>query len=606
MSARHLPQRGRGLRTVALLAVAVSAAGLCVLADRANLLRPVELASVDERFRLRGAHAPDEPVAVVAIDEDSLRRLHQRWPLPRGRHADAIDALRRAGAQAIVYDVQFTEPSDDPAQDDRLVAAVDRADRVVLATTEVTTGGGTLVLGGDDVVREVGARTGHGYVRDDPDGTLRRMSYSFDGLPTLAVAAAEAATGRRVDPARFDGTDALIDYAGPPGTVPTYAFADLLDGAVPAGALRGRIVVVGVSVANVQDVHLTPFTSDDLMPGAEVQANAVATMLRDLPLRTLPRWLDAVLVAALAALLPLAALRLRRPWPIAAAGAAVAVAWLGLAVAAFAAGRVVPVAHPLLGLVVGGMGTVGVLGLLAGVERERARDAFARFVPRAVVDDVLAESGGGLRLGGVRREGTVLFADLRGFTPFAEGRDPEDVLAVLNHYLGEMAGAVLDHGGALIGYLGDGVIAVFGAPLPQEDHADRALAAARSMAGERLARANAWLAERGGGPGFAIGVGLNSGPVMSGTVGSAERMEYAALGDTTNVASRVEELTKDVPHAVLLTGATRAALRRPAGDLVLVGERPVRGRRDAIELWTVGDGAAPERAAPVAEATRRD
>src|SRR5205807_7233774 len=135
---------------------------------------------------------------------------------------------------------------------------------------------------------------------------------------------------------------------------------------------------------------------------------------------------------------------------------------------------------------------------------------FSRFVPEDVVDEVLARADRGLRLGGVQREGTVMFTDLRGFTTFAESLKPDGVIDVLNRYLSEMSDAILDHGGTLVAYMGDGIMAVFGAPLPQEDHADRALAAALEMRDVRLPRFNEWLRAEGLSEGFRMGIGLNS------------------------------------------------------------------------------------------------
>src|SRR5213083_2381495 len=162
------------------------------------------------------------------------------------------------------------------------------------------------------------------------------------------------------------------------------------------------------------------------------------------------------------------------------------------------------------------LATGAIHGLTVAFEREQARDAFARFVPEAVVDQVLADADG-VRLGGVRRVGTVMFSDLRGFTSFSETLEPERVIEALNRYLTAMSEAILDHGGTLVAYMGDGIMAVFGAPLQQEDHADRALAAARDML-ERLQGFNAWLREEGLHEGFKMGIGLNSGQVMSGHV----------------------------------------------------------------------------------------
>ena len=147
----------------------------------------------------------------------------------------------------------------------------------------------------------------------------------------------------------------------------------------------------------------------------------------------------------------------------------------------------------------------------------------------------------------------------------------------------------MDQGGTLVAFMGDGIMAVFGAPIGQEDHADRALRAARSMVGARLDEFNEWVRAEGLGAGFRIGIGLNSGPVMSGQVGSTRRIEYTAIGDTTNTASRLESLTSDSPHDLLLSEATRIALTSPPADLVDVGEQEIRGRSKPVRLWSIAD-----------------
>ena len=223
------------------------------------------------------------------------------------------------------------------------------------------------------------------------------------------------------------------------------------------------------------------------------------------------------------------------------------------------------------------------------LERERVRDVFSRFIPEQVVDEVLKRTDDDLRLAGVRRNATVMFADLRGFTTFAQALAADTVIEVLNDYLSEMSDAVLDNGGTLVAYMGDGIMAVFGAPIETDDHAERALEAAREMLGERLSRFNTWLRENGLGEGFRMGIGLNSGPVMSGTVGSARRLEYAAIGDTTNTASRLEAVTKATPHSILIADSTREFLRRMPDDLVFVDEFEVRGKHGKIRAWTLAE-----------------
>jgi adenylate cyclase len=167
------------------------------------------------------------------------------------------------------------------------------------------------------------------------------------------------------------------------------------------------------------------------------------------------------------------------------------------------------------------------------------------------------------------------------------------VIEALNRYLTAMSEAILDHGGTLVAYMGDGIMAVFGAPLQQDDHADRALEASREML-ERLQGFNQWLRDQGLHDGFKMGIGLNSGPVMSGNVGSERRLEYTALGDTTNTAARLEGMTKGTPHQLYVSDSTHQMLTRPAEDLVPVGEVEVRGRKAKVRLWSLRDGDVPE------------
>jgi adenylate cyclase len=181
-----------------------------------------------------------------------------------------------------------------------------------------------------------------------------------------------------------------------------------------------------------------------------------------------------------------------------------------------------------------------------------------------------------------------MFSDLRGFTSFAESLPVTRVIEVLNKYLGEMSEAILDHGGTLVAYMGDGIMAVFGAPIESNDHADRALAAAREMLGKRLDVFNQYLRDEGlHETGFRMGLGLNSGPVMSGNVGSERRLEYTAIGDTTNTAARLEGMTKGTAHMLFVAESVRDMLQVPDPELFFVDEFEVRGREAKIRLWSL-------------------
>lgn len=565
------PSRRRRLRPGLLLAVAVLSAALWIAIWAGAGLRVWELQTVDLRFGIRGAQPAPASVAVVAIDDATLDTLRERPPLRRSRYATVIDRLRAAGARLVVLDVQFTERTV-AREDNALIAALDRARPTVLGASEVDARGRTNVLGGGANQRAFGVRVGSVNFRLDPGGVYRRLPYAVDRLKSLPVVAAE--TGRPV--ARFG--QRWIDYAGPPGTIRTLSFGDVLAGRTPG--VKGRIVVVGASAPTLQDLHATP--TGALMSGPEIEANAIATLLRGNPLRDASDLAAVLLILACAAVVPLAGLRLGA---LASEGIGLAFAALALIVVqvAFNRGAILPLVAPAGAFLTSATGALAVHYLLSTVERERTHDLFARFVPEPVVRQLLAGTGGRL-LGGVKLDGTVLFADLRGFTTLAERTAASDVIDILNRYLGEMSDAVMDAGGTLVSYLGDGILAVFGAPLAQADHADRALAVARDIVDVRMPRFNAWLGERGP---VGIGVGISSGELMAGHVGSERRVEYTAVGDTVNVASRLESLTAEHGVQVLVAGATRERLRHVPDDLRAVGELAIRGRGGRISAWTI-------------------
>lgn len=589
--------RGRRarIRAALLLGVGGGALALALVAYGTNVMRPLELQTVDERFSIRGTERHAEDPVVVAIDDRTFGDFENKiqWPFPRSYHGRVIDQILRDQPRAIVFDIQFTEPTE-PREDNALIDAVARAEgRIVLATTEVDDRGNANVFGGEDVLRQIGARAGNAVFQSDPSGVIRRVPYASDGLKSLSVVAAEIALGRPVPAAALGSDRAWIDYAGPPGTLRTISYSQVLRGRAPRGLFRDKVVVVGPSAPVLQDVHPTSTSGGELMAGAEVQANAISTALRGFPISSSSRLFDVGMIVLLGLLAPLLSLRLS---PLRTFGLALVAGILytvGTQVA-FNQGRVVSFTYPLLALVLASVGSLAVHYVLAAFERERVRELFSRFVPEAVVDQVVAQAEDGVRLGGVEGHGTVMFTDLRGFTSFAEQLPAAQVIELLNQYLSEMSEAILSHGGTLVSYIGDGIFAVFGAPLEQTDHADRALETAREMLELRLPRFNEYLATQGFTSGFKMGIGLNTGPFMAGNVGSDRRLEFTAIGDTTNTASRIEGMTKGTPHSLFLAESTRLALKQDVPDLAFVDELPVRGRKDPIRLWSLLNGAGPD------------
>ena len=569
-----------------LAAVAIASAGIALLIYLLGFFHDTELGSVDTRFSIRGDQAPRKDIVLVLIDDTTAHELPVRFPFPRSLHARVIDAVSRDGASAIAYDVEFLQPTT-LSEDKALIDSVARAgpNKVVLADSQPDSQGGSGVFGGQDVLDSIKARAGNTQIGEDSDGVRRRIPFEVGKMETFPLVAAELASGKPIDTEEMGGDSAWIDYSGGPGSYPSIPFSRVLHGKFSPGLFKDKLVIVGASDPTLKDLAQTP-VSDDLMSGPEINANAAATALDGFPLQSTPLALDLFLIALMGILVPLASYRLS-PIPGLGLGLLAGALYLVCAQLAFNADRIVPVLYPMIALGLSLVGSLLVYYIREAFIRRRVRDTFARFVPEQVVGQVLAQTDDDLRLAGRRMEVTVLFSDIRGFTTFSEGREPAEVLEILNRYHEEMADAVMEHGGTLISFIGDGILAAFGAPIEQSDHADRAFAVAKEMLGTRLPRVNAWMKEHGVGHEFQIGIGLNSGPVMAGNLGSQRRLEYTTIGDTVNTAARLEGMTKDSGHSLFVADSTRELLSERDGELSYVDSMPVRGRAEQVKVWAL-------------------
>jgi len=587
-------------RRVLLRAIA-GVAAVVLAAQATEVFENAELPTVDARFRLRGTEAPPADVLVVGVDDVTLQQVGEPWPFALDVHARVVEELTAAGAAVVVLDVPIGPGDDDAAAS--FGRALEAAPAITLATLLTTADGSPVVLGGEDALARDGVRAADGRLDPDDDGVVRRFDHTLpdeddsddggeverllgSGLPTVPVVAVEQATGDAVPDDVTGEEGATIDVPGPTGTVDQVSFVSVLEGGVDQDAVDGRIVVVGATSPGLGDVVATPLA--ERTSRAEVHAAAIATLLADLPLRTPSRPLR-LLLTLLACLAPLAALRLDASRGVALV-VGLALAWLIAAQVAFGVGVLLPVVAPITGLVGAALAAVGVNYAFEARARRRVREVFGRYVPPSVVREVVEAGTDGDLLRATTREVTVMFSDLRGFTTFSESRPPEQVVRVLNDYLGEVTDVLVAHG-ATVDYLGDGVMAVFGAPVPQEDHADRALAAAVGVL-EATRRFDAERSEALDGAHFRVGIGLNSGTVTAGNLGTVQRLKYTVIGDTVNTSARIEGMTKNAPYDLLLSHATRALLSDPPEDLVEHATLPVRGRSEPVRLWSLERAAS--------------
>ena len=555
-------------------------------------VRIVEGRAFDILSTLEPLRPPEPGVTIVAIDEPSFAELAERWPWPRSVHAKLLDSLKRAGAKVIGLDILFSEPST-PEADAALAASLGpgdvlAADREVIAMDQGTQ---VSVVEPLPLLTKGGARAGITSVDLESDGVLRR-------LPQVEGSFAATLLAARGDAAVPAQPRAFLQYFGGARSYPTISYYQALDPEqfLPPGSLRGKTVMVGLSLkaaptaeAGGADAFSTPFTagSGTLTAGVEVHATILDNLRHGLWIAPAPflAIVAAILVAALASCGLGGSAVSWRTGALAALSlvAIVAGSWLLLRF-----GRVwLPPVTPAFAALAGFGARFGLDYAKERRLRAEVSNAFSRYVTPDLVAE-LARDPTALKLGGERRELSVLFCDVRGFTSLSERLkdDPVRLTSIINRLLDALSEQVLAARGTIDKYMGDCVMAFWNAPLPEPQHAKAAVGAALEMS-QALTRLNAELhAEDPGLPPLAVGVGVNSGMCVVGNIGSRWRYDYSVLGDTVNLASRLEGQTKD--YAVpLILGPGTAALVVEDYFLIELDRIAVRGRSEATPIFTV-------------------
>lgn len=423
------------------------------------------------------------------------------------------------------------------------------------------------------------AAAGSGYLNmvPDPDGAVRwlplAIAYGSDifaplalvtlqhylGRPPLSITLSQAGVegirlgAREIPVDRFGRL--LINYPGPPGAFPVYSAADVIAGRLPPGALKDKIVLVGATAPGIHDLRVTSFSG--VCPGIEIQAAILDNLLRQDYLQVPGGRLSVLFtVVALGAVLGLILIRLSAAWGFAVM-LCLAGGYAGLNYYLFTQGWQLELFYPLIemgGVYVG----VTVLQFLAEERaRLRLKKAFQSYVAPAVVEEIIRHPES-LRLGGERREITILFCDIRDFTGLAETLEPEELVGLLHDFFNPMSDIIVSHGGTLDKYMGDAIMALFGAPMALADHAARACRAALEMKAALQILDQEWEAQ--GRPRLRIGVGLNTGGAAVGNMGSDRLFDYTAVGDHVNLASRLEGLNKYYGTDILVSAYTALAL----------------------------------------------
>jgi adenylate cyclase len=568
---------------------------LILTLDGAGLLENTSLRAYNLLFSLRGERKPQIPIVIVTIDEDSFDELDSPWPWPRAEQGAMLDILSQGKPLAIGLDFVYSESSAyGPEDDAAFSAAIRRAGNVVLAAAPAET---TTVVGLKrdmnlplPILRAGAAGFGSVDYTVDSDANIRRASLStnfgdrrFAGfLSEMYRIGAKAGIEAKPLPS---GESFLINFQGAPGTYEHIPFYRLWRKEISPDVVRDKIVLIGATTPILHDLFSTPYAAKGTMPGVEVHAHSLETLFRGISLHPVPRAIIVIVIFLLAgvgvwistAFRPLVALLL------------MTISWLTmmvLSVALFSHQVWIDVVSPTMALGLGYFGST----VEAFVYEQRQSRRLSRFFSPSVLKEVV-RARSDVNLGSSRRLLTVLFCDIRGFTPLSERLQPEQVAELLGEYLTDLTAVVFKNGGTVDKYVGDCIMALYNVPFEHPDHAKQAVRTAVEIQEHTRALSEKWRAKVG--VELRNGVGICTGEAIVGTLGSRQRLEYTAIGDTVNLAARLETLTKDLETPIIISESTYLLLNGEYSVQAL-GNVTLKGKEKPVNTYAVLSSQVPD------------
>jgi adenylate cyclase len=595
----------RRLLTVAVLTVAVTVGAWGALS--AGMFQGFQNRATDALFP---AATKDKRVVVVGVDRKSINAVDDTLPWERDKWATLVDQLSAAGASVIAFDVVFATETE-PQFDEPLREAIANAGNVVLGesiTEGDTPDDGPPVAKADGATRvfepfleAAGGNIGHVQVTQDPaDGVVRRipLAYDIDGtfVPSLSAAAVATARGQSSQPVvRPDGvqignrfvptdtsTNMVLNWTAKLSDPPEHISAiDVMNGTIDPGRLKDKIVFIGATDPLSGDLRLAPTDKSGRLPGVFLHANAANTMLTATYLEPASDAVTLAWVALLTLLVSLAVVMLPF-WLSPVIALVLAIGYVVFAFARLDAGSLLNLVYPLVAIVIAFIGAMGIRYFAETRQRRRVTALFSQYVPDTVAQRLVDEDRAETAAEGQRLDMTVLFCDLRGFTALSERLPPSTVRVMLDHYYDRVTELVLSMRGTLMKYVGDEVFAVWGAPIPSEDHPARALECAIAIQA-LTPELNRELLEKEA-PEVSFGIGLNTGEAVAAHFGGRRRRQYDVVGDTVNVGARL--CSAAGRGDIILSDAVLERVPDPPA-VEPVGRVELKGVSRDLSLWRV-------------------
>ncbi len=621
------------------IAIGISSILLTVLIYflRPDPLNSIDLKLRDARFRLRGSFEPDNRVVIVAIDAKSIDELG-RWPWKRSVIADLIEGLSQA--KAVALDIVFSEPSD-PLSDKKLSRIINSSRNVIAGyyfRDEETTIDSQSILNlkdsmikliktkGDIVaipVREypygelnissIKAQAGFFNVIPDEDGLFRKANllllFQGDLYPSLALQAVRLYKNQPIlleleeygiaslrianEKIPCDESGLLtINYYGKGGIFKTISAVDVIKKRISPNQFKDKIIFIGATEIGISDIRNTPV--DPVMPGVEIHATVASNILSGhyLIYNAWVAGLDILFIG-----LPVLALVFfisktqRTIYSLVFFILIVTVTYLLNLWLFKKCFFNLSMIYPMISLLLSYITSEAYRNLVIEKRSRFLKRAFSSYVSAELVNIIL-KNPDLLRLGGEKRTITVLFSDIREFTTLSEALEPERLVSLLNNYLDPMTKIVLKHRGMLDKYIGDAIMAIYNAPVDLKDHAVKAVLTGLEMLKE-LKRLNEEF-KRKGLPEIGIGIGINTGEAITGNMGTEVRFDYTAIGDTVNLASRLEGLNKLYGTRIIISSTTYEGIKSRSDFYVReLDYIRVKGKKEPVRIYEVMEEDSP-------------
>jgi adenylate cyclase len=638
--------RGRNRRSI-WVTLALPVIGLLLAVLFTGGYQVLELKILDALFRIRGPlNTEQTPIVLLAISEQADDAMPNRYPWPREYYARVIENLNKAGAKVIGIDVRLDKPDiTNPASDTALAKTLAKYRNVIMAgniireskrssTDGIGVTGSLEQLDPPYVLFDKSNSNPWGFVgvNQDEDGVLRRYNlqqrfggknYYPLGIEILRKYLGDTTQVRETQdalyigslrvPKSLDGRTMLINYHGGPQAFPQHSFEEVIDdasfltseeeedfqvntfddpefGLLYTDKFKDKIVIIGATMLELHDFYATPFAPNGNHPGFEAHANAIQTMLSGAYITEIdPRHtLLAGLLISLILVFTTSSLAIYVHLPLV---IFIFISWLAGAGYLFISNAIyMHSIAPLATIGFSYFGTVIYDYVVESRERKRIKNMFSSYVSPQLVDKMV-RSGEEPKLGGEEVEITAFFSDIASFSTFSELLTPVQLVDLINEYLSAMTDILSDQQGTLDKYIGDAIVAFFNAPAPVPDHAYRAVLTSQLMHMKMMELRAKWKSEGDKWPylvsEMVMRVGLNTGPAVTGNMGSTRRFNYTMMGDTVNLAARCESGAKSYGVFTMITGATKDAAEKHGNDVIYryLDKIIVKGRTLPVEMW---------------------